>query len=68
MADSTEQKTGLLHLSLKEALIIEKQHHGTSINDKLERGKGTGVIWINTGRAGVSRQELKESMHIDPNL
>ena len=26
--------------------MIEKQHSGTSMNDKLERGRGTGVIRI----------------------
>ena len=40
------EERGLLPLSTKEALMIEKQHFGTCINDKLERGKGTEVIRI----------------------
>ena len=37
---------GLLPLSMKEAIMIEKQHAGTSMNDKLERGRGTGIVRI----------------------
>ena len=43
------EERGLLPLAMKEALMIVKQHHGTSINDKLERGKGTGIIRIQAG-------------------
>ena len=38
------EERGFLPLAMKEALIIEKQTHGTSINDKLDKGKGTGMI------------------------
>ena len=44
----------LLHLSLTEALLIEGQLNGTSMNDRLERGKGTGIICINPSRTGVT--------------
>ena len=43
------EERGLLPLAMKEALMIEKQTHGTSINDKMERGRGTGVIRIQAG-------------------
>ena len=43
------EERGLLPLAMKEALMIEKQTHGTSINDKLERGRGTGMIRIQAG-------------------
>ena len=33
------EERGFLPLAMKEALIIEKQTHGTSINDKLDKGK-----------------------------
>ena len=38
------EERGFLPLAMKAALIIEKQTHGTSINDKLDKGKGTGMI------------------------
>ena len=34
---------------VKEALLIEKKILGTSMNDKLEKGRGTGVIRIPAG-------------------
>ena len=37
---------GLLHISLREAILIAAQHHGTTMNDRLERGRGTGIIRI----------------------
>ena len=40
------EERGLLPLAMKEVLMIEKQTHRTSINDKMERGRGTGVIRI----------------------
>ena len=40
------EERGLLPLSMKEAILIEKQHAGTSMNDKLERGRGTGIVRI----------------------
>ena len=40
------EERGLLPLSMKEAIMIEKQHAGTSMNDKLERGRGTGIVRI----------------------
>ena len=43
------EERGLLPLAMKEALMIEKQTHGTSMNDKMERGKGTGIIRIQAG-------------------
>ena len=39
---------GLLHISLREAILIAGQHYGTSMYDRLERGKGTGIIRIET--------------------
>ena len=43
------RERGLLHLSLKEALLIENQVQGTSLNDRKEHGRSTGCIRINTG-------------------
>ena len=43
------EERGLLPLAMREALMIERQTHGTSINDKLERGRGTGIIRIQAG-------------------
>ena len=40
------QERGLLHLSVKEALLLESQLAGTSMNDRLEMGRGTGIIRI----------------------
>ena len=37
---------GLLHISLREAILIAGQHYGTSMNDRLEKGRGTGIIRI----------------------
>ena len=43
------EERGLLPLSMREALMIEKQQSGTSMNDKLEMGRGTGIIRIQAG-------------------
>ena len=43
---STEK--GLLHISLKEALLIAAQIRQVSMNDRMERGQGTGVVRIST--------------------
>ena len=40
------EERGLLPLSIKEAIMIEKQHAGTSMNDKHEKGRGTGIVRI----------------------
>ena len=53
-AKFVKSERSLLHLSLTEALLIEGQLNGTSMNDRLERGKGTGVIRINPSRPGVT--------------
>ena len=37
---------GLLHISLREAILIAGQHYGTSMNDRPEKGRGTGIIRI----------------------
>ena len=43
------RENGLLHLSLKEALLIEAQKPGTSLNDRKEHGRSTGIIRISSG-------------------
>ena len=53
-AKFVKSERSLLHLSLTEALLIEGQLNRTSMNDRLERGKGTGVIRINPSRTGVA--------------
>ena len=53
-AKLVQTERSLLYLSLREAILIEGQLHGTSLNDRHERGKGTGVIRINPTRAGVT--------------
>ena len=46
---------GLLHISLREAILIAGQHYNTSMNDRLEKGRGTGIIRIEpTTRHGVT--------------
>ena len=42
------REKGLLHLALKEALMIEGQKVGSSLNDIHEQGRSTGVIRIST--------------------
>ena len=44
------KERSLLHLSLREAILIQGQVHGTSMNDRLERGRGTGIIRVNIGQ------------------
>ena len=53
-AKLVQTERSLLYLSLREAILIEGQLHSTSLNDRHERGKGTGVIRINPTRAGVT--------------
>ena len=43
------EERGLLPLAMKEALLIESQISGTSMNDKLEKGRGTGIIRVQAG-------------------
>ena len=38
------EERGLLPLTTKEAIMIEKQHAGISMNDKHEQGKGIGIV------------------------
>ena len=46
---------GLLHISLREAILIAGQHYNTSMNDRLEKGRGTSIIRIEpTTRNGVT--------------
>ena len=49
IAGFINRQRGLLHLSLMEALLIEGQLAGTSLNDRKEKGRSTGIIRINTG-------------------
>ena len=49
IAGFINRQRGLLHLSLMEALLIEGQLYGTSLNDRKEKGRSTGIIRINTG-------------------
>ena len=49
IAGFISRQKGLLHLALMEALLIEGQLAGTSLNDRKEKGRSTGVIRINTG-------------------
>ena len=44
------KERGLLHLSLREAILIQGQVQGTSMNDRLERGRGTGIVRVNMGQ------------------
>ena len=37
---NTDREMILLNLMMKEAVMIEKQHHGTSMNGKNEKGRG----------------------------
>ena len=53
-AKLVQTERSLLHLALREAILIDGQTYGTSINDRHERGKGTGVIRINLEKAGAS--------------
>ena len=39
---------GLLHTSLREALLISGQIRSTSMNDRMEKGKGMGIVRIST--------------------
>ena len=43
------REKGLLHLALKEAIMIESQVMGTSMNDRKEKGRSTGLIRVSTG-------------------
>ena len=43
------REKGLLHLALKEAIMIECQIAGTSMNDRKEKGRSTELIRISTG-------------------
>ena len=53
-AKLVQTERSLLSLSLREAILIEGQLHGTSLNDRHERGKGTSVIRINPTSTGVT--------------
>ena len=53
-AKLVKSERSLLHLALTEAILIEGQMNGTSMNDRHERDKGTGIICINPSRAGVT--------------
>ena len=53
-AKLVQTEKSLLHLALREAVLIEGQIHGTSINERHEVGKGTGMIRINLREAGAS--------------
>ena len=39
---------GLLQISLREALLIAGQVRSVSMNYRMERGKGTGIVRIST--------------------
>ena len=43
------REKGLLHLALKDAIMIESQVMGTSMNDRKEKGRSTGLIRVSTG-------------------
>ena len=40
------KERGLLNLALREALLLEGQVQGTSLNDRKEKGRGVGMIRI----------------------
>ena len=40
------RERSLLHLTIREALEIERQTPGTSMNDRNEHGRGSGIIRI----------------------
>ena len=49
-----QTERSLLYLSIREALLIEGQIYGSSLNYRHENRRGTGMIRINPGRAGVT--------------
>ena len=44
----TEER-GILPLAMREGILIEKQLYGTSLNDRKEKGRGTGLVRIQAG-------------------
>ena len=48
------REVSLLTLSVKEALLQEHQHLGTTINDRIEMGRRGGLIRIAISRSGVT--------------
>ena len=47
-AKMVSMERGLLHVSLKEALLIAGQIRNVSMNDRMERGQGIRVVRIST--------------------
>ena len=45
-ATVVEKEGSILHLTMREAILIEAQMHGTSMNDRYEKGRGNGIIRI----------------------
>ena len=41
-----QKERGLLHLALREALLIENQLEGLDMNGRKERGRGIGLIRV----------------------
>ena len=44
----TEER-GILPLAMREGILIESQIHGTSLNDRKEKGRATGLVRIQAG-------------------
>ena len=49
-----QRERGLLHLSMREAILLEGQISDVSMNDRKENGRGTGMIRINITRQGIT--------------
>ena len=41
----TEERS-LLHLVMREGILIQHQMYGTSMNERKEKGRGTGIVRI----------------------
>ena len=48
---------------MKEPIMIEKQHAGTSMNDKLERGRGTGIFRIQASVTWMKPVQQRGVLH-----
>ena len=44
----TEER-GILPLAMREGILIKKQLYGTSLNDRKEKGRSTGLVRIQAG-------------------
>ena len=40
------KERGILSLAMGEEIMVERKLFGTSMNDREEKGRGTGLVWI----------------------